>query len=75
MPVGLLPAQAFRPRPGRQWQRRLPLVAVLGLKRFRLNPPIPSPVVVAVTTATGAGLYARVPGLSIHFFKKKFGTI
>ncbi len=75
MPVGLLPAQAFRLRPGRQWQRRLPLVAVLGLKRFRLNPPIPSPVTVAVTTATGAGLYVRVPGLSRHFFKKNLGRI
>ena len=75
MPVGLLPAQAFRPRPGRQWQRRLPLVAVLGLKRFRFNPPIPSPVTAAVTTATGAGLYAHVPRLSRLFFKKILGRI
>jgi hypothetical protein len=74
-PVGILPAQAFRPRPGRQWQRRLPLVAVLGLKCFHLNPPIPSPVTVAVTTATGAGLYARVPRLSRLFFEKVFARI
>jgi hypothetical protein len=40
-PVGILPAQAFRPRPGRQWQRRLPLVAVLRLKCFHPNLPIP----------------------------------
>ena len=74
-PVGILPAQAFRPRPGRQWQRRLPLVAVLRLKRFRLNPPIPSPVTTAVTIATGAGLYARVPRLSRLFFEKIFRRI
>ena len=72
-PVGIFPAQAFRPRPGRQWQRRLPLVAVLRLKRFRLNPPIPTPVTIAVTTATGTGLYARVPRLSRLFFKKLLG--
>ena len=41
-PVGILPAQAFRLRPGRQWQRRLPLVAVLSSKRFRPKLPIPS---------------------------------
>jgi hypothetical protein len=69
-PVGLLPAQAFRPRPGRQWQRRLPLVAVLRLKCFHLNLPIPTPVTTAVTIATGAGLYAHVPRLSRLFFKK-----
>ena len=40
-PVGILPAQAFRPRPGRQWQRRLPLVAVLRLKCFHPHLPIP----------------------------------
>lgn len=74
-PVGILPAQAFRPRPGRQWQRRLPLVAVLRLKRFRPNLPIPSPVTTAVTIATGAGLYARAPGLSRLFFKKSLGRI
>jgi hypothetical protein len=73
MPVGLLPAQAFRPRPGRQWQRLLPLVAVLRLKRFRPNLPIPTPVTVAVTTATGAGLYARVSDLSRLFFENFFG--
>jgi hypothetical protein len=43
--------------------------------RFRSNLPIPTPVTVAVTTATGAGLYARVTGLSRLFFKKKFGRI
>ena len=69
-PVGILPAQAFRPRPGRQWQRRLPLVAVLRSKRFHPNLPIPSPVTTAVTIATGAGLYACVPRLSRLFFKK-----
>ncbi len=74
-PVGILPAQAFRPRPGRQWQRRLPLVAVLGLKRFRLNPPIPTPVTAAVTTATGAGLYVCVPRLSRLFFEIFFRRI
>jgi hypothetical protein len=74
-PVGILPAQAFRPRPGRQWQRRLPLVAVLRLKRFRPNLPIPTPVTVAVTTATGAGLYAQPQGLSRLFFKKRLGPI
>ncbi len=72
-PVGILPAQAFRPRPGRQWQRRLPLVAVLRLKCFHLNPPIPSPVATAVTIATGAGLYVCVPRLSRLFFEKFFG--
>lgn len=41
VPVGLLPAQAFRPRPGRQWQRLLPLVAVLRLSGFPSNLPIP----------------------------------
>ena len=75
MPGGLLPAQAFRPRPGRQWQRLLPLVAVLRLKRFRPNLPIPSPVTVAVTTATGAGLYAQAPGLSRLFLEKLFRRI
>ena len=75
MPVGLLPAQAFRPRPGRQWQRRLPLVAVLRLKCFHPNLPIPTPVTIAVTTATGAGLYAHVPRLSRLFFKKNLGRI
>ena len=74
-PVGIFPAQAFRPRPGRQWQRRLPLVAVLRLKCFHPNLPIPSPVTTAVTIATGAGLYAHVPGLSRPFFKKKLGRI
>ena len=72
-PVGIFPAQAFRPRPGRQWQRRLPLVAVLSLKRFRLKLPIPTPVTAAVTTATGAGLYVRAPRLSRLFFKKNLG--
>jgi hypothetical protein len=72
-PVGILPAQAFRPRPGRQWQRRLPLVAVLRSKRFRPNLPIPSPVTTAVTIATGAGLYARLRKLSRLFFKKISG--
>jgi hypothetical protein len=72
VPVGLLPAQAFRPRPGRQWQRLLPLVAVLRSKRFRPNLPIPTPVTVAVTTATGAGLYARVSGVSRLFFENFF---
>ena len=74
-PVGILPAQAFRPRPGRQWQRRLPLVAVLRLKRFHLNLPIPTPVTTAVTIATGAGLYAHLPRLSRLFFKKTLGRI
>ena len=74
-PVGILPAQAFRPRPGRQWQRRLPLVAVLRLKRFRLNLPIPTPVTAAVTTATGAGLYARPRDVSRLFFEKLLGRI
>jgi hypothetical protein len=69
-PVGIFLAQTFRPRPGRQWQRLLPLVAVLRLKRFRPNLPIPSPVTTAVTIATGAGLYAHVPRLSRLFFKK-----
>jgi hypothetical protein len=40
-PVGLFPAQTFRPRPGRQWQRLLPLVAVLRLLGFPSNLPIP----------------------------------
>ena len=71
-PVGIFPAQTFRPRPGRQWQRRLPLVAVLRRKRFRLRLPIPTPVTAAVTTATGAGLYVYLSGLSRLFFKKKF---
>ena len=74
-PVGLFPAQAFRPRPGRQWQRLLPLVAVLRRKRFRPRLPIPTPVTVAVTTATGAGLYARVFRLSRLFFEKIFRRI
>ena len=74
-PVGILPAQAFRPRPGRQWQRRLPLVAVLRLKCFHPNLPIPTPVTTAVTIATGAGLYAHVPGLSRLFSEKFFGRI
>ena len=74
-PVGIFPAQAFRPRPGRQWQRRLPLVAVLRLKCFHLNLPIPSPVTAAVTTATGAGLYVCVPMLSRLFFKKNLEQI
>jgi hypothetical protein len=75
VPVGLLPAQAFRLRPGRHWQQLLPLVAVLRLSRFRSNLPIPTPVTIPLRTATGAGLYARVPGLSTLFFKKKFGRI
>ena len=74
-PVGLFPAQAFRPRPGRQWQRLLPLVAVLRSKCFHLNLPIPSPVTAAVTTATGAGLYAHVPRLSRLFVEKLFRRI
>ena len=72
-PVGIFPAQTFRPRPGRQWQRRLPLVAVLRSKRFRPNLPIPTPVTTAVTIATGAGLYARARGLSRLFYKKYTG--
>jgi hypothetical protein len=71
-PVGIFPAQAFRPRPGRQWQRRLPLVAVLRLKCFHPNLPIPSPVTTAVTIATGAGLYVCLSGLSRLFFEKFF---
>jgi hypothetical protein len=72
MPVGLLPAQTFRPRPGRQWQRRLPLVAVLRLKCFHPDLPIPTPVTIAVTIATGAGLYAHVRRLSRLFLEKLF---
>ena len=74
-PVGIFPAQAFRPRPGRQWQRRLPLVAVLRLKCFHPNLPIPSPVTTAVTIATGAGLYVCLFGLSRLFFKKILARI
>ena len=74
-PVGIFPAQTFRPRPGRQWQRRLPLVAVLRLKCFHPNLPIPTPVTTAVTIATGAGLYARPPDVSSLFSKKNFGQI
>ena len=69
-PVGILPAQAFRPQPGRQWQRRLPLVAVLRLKCFHPDLPIPTPVTTAVTIATGAGLYVHLLRLSRLFFKK-----
>ena len=72
-PVGILPAQAFRPRPGRQWQRLLPLVAVLRRERFRPRLPIPTPVTAAVTTATGAGLYVWASGLSRLFSKKVLG--
>ena len=71
-PVGIFPAQAFRPRPGRQWQRRLPLVAVLRRERFRQRLPIPTPVTAAVTTATGAGLYVRVSGVSRLFCENFF---
>jgi hypothetical protein len=47
----------------------LPLVAVLSSKRFRPELPIPTPAAAAVTTATGAGLYGRLPRLSRLFLE------
>src|SRR5215210_3314617 len=40
------------------------------IETFPLQPADPPPVTAAVTTATGAGLYAHVPKLSRLFFKK-----
>lgn len=73
MPVGLLPAQAFRLRRGRQWQRLLAACRCPQAVTFPLQPADPLPVTIPLRTATGAGLYARVRGLSRLFFKKVFG--